>query len=89
MLKLLLVAPACDGEDVGESWVCYQWARHLAARHEITLLTYNKHGHTPVSQQLQNLRTIEWTEPRGLSKAERFNSLLMPGYVPFSGTCGA
>jgi glycosyltransferase involved in cell wall biosynthesis len=83
MLRLLLVAPACDGEDVGEAWVAFQWARSLAARHEVTLLTYYKRGHAPVSQQLPGVRTIEWTEPRGLSRAERFNSLLMPGYVPF------
>jgi glycosyltransferase involved in cell wall biosynthesis len=83
MLKILLVGPACDGEDVGESWVCYQWARHLARDHEITLLTYNKRAHTPASQQLRGVRAIEWVEPRGLSRAERFNSLLMPAYVPF------
>lgn len=83
MLKLLLIAPACDGEDIGEAWVAFQWVRRLAARHEVTLLTYYKRGHTPVSRQLQGVRTIEWAEPRGLSRAERFNSMLMPGYVPF------
>jgi glycosyltransferase involved in cell wall biosynthesis len=83
VLKLLLVAPACDGEDIGEAWVAFQWVRRLAARHEVTLVTYYKRGHAPVSRQLEGLRTIEWPEPPGLSRAERFNSMLMPGYLPF------
>jgi glycosyltransferase involved in cell wall biosynthesis len=83
VLKLLLVAPACDGEDIGEAWVGYQWVRRLADRHDVTVLAYYKRGHTPVSRQLQGVRTIEWVEPRGFSRAERFNSMLMPGYVPF------
>ena len=29
--KVLLIAPACDGEDVGESWVAHQWAKHAVA----------------------------------------------------------
>ena len=83
MLKLLLVAPACDGNDIGEAWVGYQWARRLAARHDVTVLTYHKRGHTHASRQLPDARVIEWEEPAGLGKAERFNSMLMPGYIPF------
>lgn len=77
-----MIAP-CDGEDVGEAWVAHQWVRHLAARHEVTLLSYYKTGRTPASRQLQGARVIEWPEPRGFSRAERFNSLVKPGYVPF------
>jgi glycosyltransferase involved in cell wall biosynthesis len=83
MLKLLLIAPNCDGEDVGEAWVGYQWARGLARRHDISVLTYYKRGKTPASQQLAGLRVVEWAEPLGLGWAERFNSMLKPGYVPF------
>ena len=83
MLRLLLVAPTCDGEDIGEAWVAFQWARHLGARHDVTLLTYHKVGRTPARNQLSGLRVVEWAEPRGLGRAERLNSLLKPGYFPF------
>lgn len=83
MLKLILIAPTCDGQDVGEAWVAYQWARCLAARHEVTVLTYYKRGRTPLSQQLPGLRVIEWAEPRALGQPERLNSMLKPGYIPF------
>jgi glycosyltransferase involved in cell wall biosynthesis len=83
MFKLLLIAPTCDGQDVGEAWVAYQWARGLAKRHDVTLLTYCKRGKVPASRQLTGLRVIEWAEPPLLGKAERFNSMLKPAYVPF------
>jgi glycosyltransferase involved in cell wall biosynthesis len=83
VLKLLLIAPACDGQDVGEAWVSYQWVRHLTARHEVTVLTYYKEGRTPLSRQLPGVPVIEWPEPPGLGRAERLNSLLKPGYLPF------
>jgi glycosyltransferase involved in cell wall biosynthesis len=83
VLKLLLIAPTCDGQDIGESWVAYQWVRRLASRHDVTVLTYYKQGRIPLSRQLPDVRAIEWAEPRGLGRAERLNSLLKPGYVPF------
>ncbi len=83
MLKLLLIAPTCDGQDVGEAWVAYQWVHRLAERHDVTLLTYCKRGKLPASQQLAGLRVIEWREPAVLGQAERLNSMLKPGYVPF------
>jgi glycosyltransferase involved in cell wall biosynthesis len=82
VLKLLMIAP-CDGEDVGEAWVAFQWVQRLAARHEVTLLTYHKRGRTPASDQLDRARVIEWAEPPGFSRAERLNSMLKPGYLPF------
>ncbi|KJL43808.1 glycosyltransferase family 4 protein [Microbacterium trichothecenolyticum] len=78
-----MVAPACDGEDVGEAWVAAQWAFRLAARHELTLLTTYKRGHTPMARQLPGARVIEWQEPPGVGRLERLNSLMQPGYVPF------
>jgi glycosyltransferase involved in cell wall biosynthesis len=82
VLRLLLIAP-CDGEDVGEAWIAHQWAGRLGARHDVTLLTYYKRGRTPPSRQLPGVRVIEWAEPPLVGKAERLNSLLKPGYVPF------
>src|SRR5262245_52808973 len=83
MPKLLLIAPTCDGQDVGEAWVAYQWARGLAKRHDVTLLTYYKRGRLPASRQLTGLDVIEWPEPPLVGRAERLNSMLKPGYVPF------
>jgi len=83
MLNLLLVAPTCDGDDVGEAWVAYQWAKRLSARHRLTLLTYHKQGRIPVSAQLPGVEVVEWVEPRLFAGMERLNSLLKPGYVPF------
>jgi glycosyltransferase involved in cell wall biosynthesis len=83
VLKLLLIVPGCDGEDVGESWNAYQWASRLAARHEVTVLTYYKRTRKPAAPQLTGARVIEWAEPPGIGRADRFNSLLKPGYVSF------
>lgn len=83
MRKLLLIAPTCNGEDVGEAWVAYQWARRLGERHDVTLLTYHKRGATPASRQLPSMRVVEWAEPPLFGRAERLNSILKPAYVPF------
>lgn len=83
--KVLLIAPACDGEDVGEAWVAAQWAIRLAEQVDLTLLTTYKRGHRPMSEQLPGARVVEWVEPPVVGRFERFNSLLFPGYWPFHG----
>jgi glycosyltransferase involved in cell wall biosynthesis len=83
MVRLLVISPTCDANDVGEAWVAYQWAHRLAKRHDVTLLTYHKRDQKPASEQLKGLRVVEWSEPPGLGRAERLNSMLKPGYVPF------
>ncbi|WP_229872359.1 glycosyltransferase [Promicromonospora soli] len=80
---VLLVAPACDGNDVGESWLAYQWAHLLSQRFHVTLLSTYKKGHVPPSQQLPAVRVVEWAEPPLVHRAERLNSLLQPAYAPF------
>ena len=84
MLSILLVAPTIDRTDVGEAWVAYQWADHLSSRHDLTVLTYRKRNSLPVAEQLPNANVVEWREPPLLGKAERLNSLLKPGYLPFA-----
>jgi glycosyltransferase involved in cell wall biosynthesis len=81
--KLLIIAPTCDRTDVGEAWVAYQWASRLSERHDATILTYHKRSRPPVAEQIPHARVIEWSEPAGLGKAERLNSMLKPGYIPF------
>jgi glycosyltransferase involved in cell wall biosynthesis len=83
VFKLLLIAPTCDGQDVGEAWVAYQWVHRLAKRHDVTLLTYHKGNKLPASRQLAGLHVVEWAEPAVLGRAERLNSMLKPGYLPF------
>lgn len=83
LLRVLLIAPACDGEDVGEAWVAFQWVQQLAEVCDVTLLTTFKRGHTPMSQQLAQVRVVEWPEPPGIGRLERLNSLMQPGYLPF------
>ena len=84
MRRVLLIAPTCDGEDIGEAWVAYQWAKELSERAELTLLTSCKRGHTPMARQLPGARVIEWAEPKGVGRFERLNSLMQPGYLPFA-----
>lgn len=81
--KILVIAPACDGEDVGEAWVAFQWVEQLSRRFDVTLLSTYKRGHTPPSQQLQGVRVVEWQEPPAVGRLERLNSLMQPGYLPF------
>ena len=83
MHKLLLIAPTCNAQDVGEAFVGYQWVRQLSARHDLTVLTYHKAGAPPLSTQISGARIIEWAEPPGVGRAERLNSMLKPAYVPF------
>ena len=83
MAKLLVIAPGCDKEDVGESWVGYQWVHRLARSHQVTLLSYYKRGKSPPSRQLPGVRVVDWPEPPLVGRMERLNSMLKPGYPPF------
>lgn len=78
-----MIAPACDGEDIGEAWVAFQWAKLFSERFDLTLMTTYKRGHTPSAKQLPGVRVVEWPEPAGVGRLERLNSLMQPGYVPF------
>ena len=83
MIRLLLIAPTLNCYDVGEAWVAYQWASRSLERHDVTILSYRKAGAPPIREQLRGARVVEWDEPPLLGRAERFNSLLKPGYVAF------
>jgi glycosyltransferase involved in cell wall biosynthesis len=82
-MRVLLIAPVCDGDDVGEARAAFQWASRLSLSNDVTLLTYHKRGRRPTSTQLTGLRVIEWKEPPFVGRAERLNSMLAPGYIPF------
>ncbi len=81
--RILIIAPCANGDDVGEAWSSFQWAKGLSSRVEATVLTYNKRGFRPLSEQLPGVRVIEWSDLPMPTRCERFVSMLKPGYVPF------
>lgn len=83
-MRLLVVSPYCNGEDIGESRCSFELVSRLADRHDVTLVTCTKRGRPAVTPQLPQARVVEWSEPPLLGRAERFNSMLKPGYVPFA-----
>ncbi len=84
MRSLLLIAPHCDGEDVGEARSAYQLVSRLAETNNVTLLTYGKKSATPASAQLPGVRVIEWPDLPLVGRFERFNAAAKPGYVLFA-----
>jgi glycosyltransferase involved in cell wall biosynthesis len=82
-LRLLALAPYCDGLDVGEAWCAFQWIKNLAKDSDLTLLTSRRPGRIPVSEQLPDVEVIEWDEPSPILGAKRLNSMLKPGYLAF------
>jgi glycosyltransferase involved in cell wall biosynthesis len=82
-VRLLLITAACDGEDVGEAWVAFQWVSRLAARHHVTLLTMHRRDKTPPSRQIPDARVVEWRDAKLFARQERLNSMLKPGWLLF------
>ena len=82
-IRVLAIAPYCDGLDVGEAWCAHQWVQNLSRQADVTLLTLKRRGHTPASEQLPNVKVVEWDEPGATVRFERINSMLKPGYLAF------
>jgi len=82
-VKLLLVAPSCDGTDVGEAWSAHQWVSRLGARHQVTLLTTRRRGRCAPSEQLPGVRVVEWDDLELPANWERVTAMLKPGYALF------
>jgi glycosyltransferase involved in cell wall biosynthesis len=82
-LKVLVVAPACDGIDVGEAWCAFKWVESLASRCDVTLLTLHRPWRMAPSLQFQNVEVVEW--PGGVlpARLHRFQSMLKPDYLSF------
>ncbi len=81
--NILMIAPGCDGNDVGESWSCFQWVKGVARSHNVTLLTLNRSRQQPVAEQLPGVRVIDWPDLRLPAAFERFQSMAKPGYLRF------
>ena len=82
-LKVLIVSPQCDADEVGEAWDSYHWVVRLAEVCEVTLLTLRVRGRRPPSAQLPAAEVIEWERPPYSWPSERVSSLIKPWYVPF------
>ena len=80
-LDLLLLAPNCDGTDVGEAWRAYKWVEALASHANVTLLTMQRQGRTSVAFQLPNVEVVTMPEPSFVN--ERLNAMLKISYVKY------
>jgi glycosyltransferase involved in cell wall biosynthesis len=81
--NILVIAPYCDGTDVGEAWSTYQWIDGLKNHFDITLLTMRKHNHPSVASQMSGINIIEWQDLPWVNHWDRFNSMTKPGYIKF------
>lgn len=81
--RLLIIASALDGTDISEAEVAYDWASRLAARHDVTILTYRKRDRASARDQIPGARFVEWTEWPLLHRAQTVNNMLQPYYVGF------
>ena len=82
-LRVLILAPGCDGTDVGESWSCFQWVRGLLDKCEVTLLTLQRPNRKAIAEQLPEIEVITWNDLHWGGRLERFSSMLKPGYFRF------
>jgi len=82
-LRVLALAPYCDGLDVGEAWCAHQWISHLACHAQVTLLTLRRANRVAASTQLPGVDVIEWDERLAPQRFSRFASMLKPGYIGF------
>jgi glycosyltransferase involved in cell wall biosynthesis len=80
---ILIIAPGCDGTDVGESWSSFQWIDGISKHHNVTVLTQKRHGQQSLREQWSRGETIEWDELPLFHKSERFNSMFKPSYPVF------
>lgn len=83
-MKVLLVAPNIDGTDVGEAFVAFKWAQAMSGLVDLTVLSFQRPGRTPLGDQLEHARVVTWPEPSLLLRYERLNAMLKPGYPLFA-----
>lgn len=82
-MRVLLIAPYCDGTDVGEAWSTFQWVSRLSKIVDVTALVWRKRGRPSIVNQLPDARVVEWDDLPFAGCFERFNSILKPGYIAF------
>lgn len=79
-MRVLLLAPWCHAEDVGEAFVSFKWAEALSRQVDLTVLCLQRQGRPLTREQLPHARVIDWPEPAFLSRFERFNAMFKPAW---------
>lgn len=82
-LRVLVISPQCDGEDVGETWNAFHWVARLSKICDLTLLTMRRPGRTPPSVQLPGVRVIEWDEFPHFPRYRKMSNSVKPWYPSF------
>lgn len=84
-MKILVIAPSLDGNDLSEPEWAYRWVEALSRRADVTVLASSRKGAVPLEEQLPKARVITWPEiPFLYQKLERFNAMAKPGLPLFS-----
>lgn len=76
--KVILLAPNCDGTDVGEAWRAFKWCEALSEKISVVVLTYQRSGRVPVAEQLPKAEVVTWPEPDYFG--ERFRAMAKSEY---------
>ena len=53
-----MIAPGCDGNDVGESWSCYQWVKGVSQYADVTLLTMARASKERGAAELKGVNVV-------------------------------
>lgn len=87
-LRVLVIAPSLDGNDLSEPEWAFRWVEALSRRADVTVLASSRVRAEPLEQQLPNARVVTWPELRWLyQKFERFNAMAKPGLPLFVMQC--
>ena len=84
LLRVLIIAPSLDGNDVGEVYSAFQGIKALTRKADVTVLSSSREGAVPLAEQLPEAKVITWPElPLLYRKFERFNAQAKPGLILF------
>lgn len=61
--KVILLAPNCDGTDVGEAWRAFKWCEAISNKISVVVLSFQRSGRRSVEEQLPNAEVVAWSEP--------------------------
>ncbi len=84
-LRVLVLAYALDGEDIGGVYSAFRWVEALSHHAHLTVLASHRGKTRPLAEQLPNAEVVTWPEPRILhTRFERINAQAKP-WLPFFG----
>lgn len=83
-MRALLIAPNIDGTDVGEAFVAFKWAQALCPLVDLTVLSFERPGRAPLTDQLPDARVVTWPEPAIARVHERLNAMAKPAFPVFA-----